>query len=86
MKTKNTMLVTAAISGLVLAAGCSSMSADAGAASAAQVGECHGANSCKGTGDCAGKGYSCAGNNQCKGKGWNKMSQSDCDAKGGTFK
>ena len=39
------------------------------------VGECHGINSCKGTGDCGGKGH-----------GWKKISQKACTDKGGEFK
>lgn len=49
-------------------------------------GECHGVNSCKGKGECGGKGHACAGQNSCKGKGWVKMSKDDCEAKGGKFK
>ncbi|EPG65351.1 hypothetical protein ACE5IS_00625 [Leptospira wolffii] len=49
-------------------------------------GECHGINSCKGTGDCGGKGHSCAGKNSCKGQGWISMTKKDCDSKKGNFK
>ncbi len=52
----------------------------------ADMGECHGINSCKGTGACGGKGHSCAGKNSCKGKGWLKLSKADCTAKKGKFK
>ena len=75
-------LVAAAVSGLLLTAGCTSTQSSADMS----VGQCHGANKCKGTGDCGGKTHACGGKNACKGKGWNKMSQADCDTKGGTFK
>ncbi|TGK08227.1 hypothetical protein EHQ81_03755 [Leptospira selangorensis] len=49
-------------------------------------GECHGINSCKGTGDCGGKGHSCAGKNSCKGEGWISLTKKECESKKGTFK
>ena len=81
---KKSYLVAAAVSGLLLTSGCASTGS--GSSAESTVGQCHGVNSCKGTGDCGGKDYSCAGKNSCKGKGWKKMTQSDCDEKGGTFK
>ena len=45
--------------------------------------QCDGANSCKGTGACAGKGHDCSGKNTCKGQGFIKTSAADCKAKGG---
>jgi hypothetical protein len=77
--------VTAALAGLMLA-GCATSKATTADKTSTVTGECHGINSCKGTGDCGGVGTSCAGTNSCKGKGWVKMSKADCDAKGGTFK
>ncbi len=83
---KTTILTAAALTGLMMA-GCSSVTkSTSDSSSAVTQGECHGVNSCKGTGDCGGAGYSCAGKNSCKGKGWVKLSKTDCDAKGGTFK
>ncbi len=52
----------------------------------ADMGECHGINSCKGQGACGGKSHSCAGKNSCKGKGWLKMSNAECNEQGGKFK
>lgn len=40
--------------------------------------KCYGANKCKGTGECGGKGHSCAGKNECAGQGWNKMTKEEC--------
>ena len=84
-------ILTAAISGLF--AGAISSSAFAAEKKAATPpkaeeakGECHGINSCKGKGECGGKGHSCAGKNECKGKGWLSMTEKDCKAKKGTFK
>ncbi len=85
------ILTKAAFSGL-LAAGALSVSlhargADAPASNTNAVeGECHGVNSCKGKGDCGGKGHGCAGKNSCKGKGWLKMSKEKCEAAHGKFK
>ena len=80
MNTKTT-LIGAALLGLV-ATGCSSTSGGG----AKVLGECHGINSCKGSGDCGGKGHGCAGKNSCKGNGWKKLSKSECKEKGGKFK
>lgn len=46
--------------------------------------KCYGANTCKGTGACGGKGHSCAGKNECAGEGWTMQKKEDCLAmKGG---
>ena len=50
------------------------------------MGECRGVNTCKGTGECSGKGHECAGKNECKGKGWTKLSKKECKEKKGSFK
>ncbi len=77
----------AALSGMMVAGALSlSLRAQAqdssGAATAHGAdGECHGVNSCKGKGECGGKGHSCAGKNSCKGKGWVKMNKEDCAKK-----
>jgi uncharacterized membrane protein len=82
MNTKS-VLATAALAGLLMGVGCSSTSTET---ASSPMGECHGINSCKGTGACGGEGHSCAGQNKCKGQGWLKMSKTDCDTKKGTFK
>jgi len=80
-------LVAAAITGLMLTSvGCSSTQKNSGGSTGTAMGECHGVNSCKGKGECGGKGHSCAGKNSCKGKGWVKMNKADCEEKGGEFK
>lgn len=86
MTKTNRTLMTAAMSGLVLAATMSLASADDAGADAKTMGECHGINACKGTGACHGAGNSCAGKNACKGQGWIKSTKADCESKGGTFK
>jgi hypothetical protein len=80
MNTKH-LLIGAALAGLTLSTttACSPNSGEA------QAGECHGVNSCKGTGACGGAGHDCSGKNECKGKGWVKSSPEDCTAKGGNF-
>jgi len=82
MNTKS-LLATAALAGLLMGVGCSSSSTNT---ASSPMGECHGLNSCKGTGACGGEGHSCAGQNKCKGQGWLKMSKTDCESKKGTFK
>jgi uncharacterized membrane protein len=82
MNTKS-VLATAALAGLLMGVGCSSTSTET---ASSPMGECHGINSCKGTGACGGEGHSCAGQNKCKGQGWLKMSKTDCEGKKGTFK
>ncbi len=84
MKSNKHLLIGAAIAGLMLASGCAHKKMSETHTS--QMGECHGINSCKGKGDCGGKGHMCAGKNSCKGKGWLKMKKSECTAKGGNFK
>lgn len=78
-------ILTAALTGLVLAGCASGQKATSDSASVAQ-GECHGVNACKGQGECGGAGHACAGKNSCKGQGWLKLSKADCDQKGGKFK
>lgn len=86
MKNNKKAMLTAAVSGILLAASYAiPVSAHGG-----ERGECYGVNSCKGKGDCGGKDpsgkHGCAGKNECKGKGWLKMTEEACDQKGGTFK
>ncbi len=80
-----TILVTAALTGLMLTA-CASNPTSSNSDSSAAAGECHGVNACKGQGECGGPGHACAGKNSCKGQGWVKLSKADCDQKSGTFK
>lgn len=49
------------------------------------MGQCHGANTCKGHSACATAESACQGQNSCKGKGWVATSKADCDDKGGKF-
>jgi uncharacterized membrane protein len=70
---KKTILLNAAISGLLAASAFGSPSYGHAADD-----RCYGINACKGTGDCGGKGYSCAGNNECKGKGWLTIPADTC--------
>jgi uncharacterized membrane protein len=64
---RNNLLLLSAITGLLAVNVAGSPSP-----AAAEDGKvkCYGANSCKGTGACGGKGHSCAGENACKGQGW----------------
>lgn len=81
---KKSALRAAAIAGLVVAATACTSSPKSSVEAA--KGECHGINSCKGTGECGGPGWSCAGKNTCKGQGWITLTQNECEAKGGKFK
>lgn len=78
------LFLAAAIAGLVAT---SATHADAKAEKKGTVatGECHGANSCKGKGECGGEGHACAGKNDCKGKGWVKATEAKCKKLGGNF-
>ncbi len=100
MLKQNSLLMSAAIAGMISAAGCTSGQKSpeeaemkslkdakvVDAPAAPEKGECHGINACKGKGECGGPGYGCAGNNACKGKGWLSLSEPDCVEKKGTFK
>jgi hypothetical protein len=93
MKVDKNALLLGAFSGLVLLGGCSAMAAKT--AEAPEQVMCHGVNTCKGQGACAGKvdacsgknacnaEVTCAGHNACKGKGLIKLSKKDCLDKGG---
>jgi len=70
------LVIAAAITGMI-AAGSLSL---APTAQAAEKGECHGVNACKGKGECGGKGHACAGKNECAGKGWKQLSKQECEA------
>ncbi len=76
------MIIGAALSGLVLSGNLYSEQKEADNTK----GECHGINSCKGTGACNGSTHSCSGKNSCKGQGWLSLTKKECDAKKGTFK
>ncbi|HYC00798.1 MAG TPA: hypothetical protein VEC57_16820 [Candidatus Limnocylindrales bacterium] len=88
MEKSTRALMTAAFGGLLLAATVSTGVAEEakGGDASGKKGECHGVNSCKGTGECGGDGHGCHGKNECKGKGWISMTKADCEAKGGKFK
>ena len=78
---KNSLLIGAALAGLTMTlSACPEQSAQA------NEGQCHGVNSCKGQGECSGKGHSCGGYNECKGQGWTKMTPEACAEKSGDFK
>jgi uncharacterized membrane protein len=81
---KGKILLASAAAGLMtfaMAAGAAH--AEEGAAPAKV--KCYGVNSCKGTGECGGKGHGCHGKNECAGHGWvSKASNEECLAiKGG---
>lgn len=81
---KKSFLLTAAIAGLSLAAGCGeSESEQASVQDEPAYGECHGINACKGQGECGTKTHTCAGLNACKGQGWIRMEKDPCEEKGG---
>jgi len=81
-----TAILTAALTGLMMAGCASGTKATTDTSGTVAQGECHGVNSCKGTGECGGAGHSREKKNTCKGQGWIKLSKKDCDTKGGTFK
>lgn len=76
---KNTMLMKAAIVGLMGAASLVAVSAHA-ADAAGDKGHCMGANACKGQGGCKVVGQNeCAGQGSCKGKGFLEKTKAECD-------
>lgn len=95
-KSKKSILLTAAMTGLLTVSSCASGTQQTSQGEA--VGKCYGVNACKGHGDCAGKvdgcdgadgcssKSSCAGKNSCKGKGFKKLTKKQCDEKNGKFK
>jgi hypothetical protein len=89
MISKKSLLTSAALTGLLLTAGCAHYDGGGGYAGGthAALGQCHGVNACKGKGDCGGKTNEYAGENSCEGKGWVKMSKSMCsDIKNSAWK
>lgn len=75
---KKKALLAASVAGLLMAASVVGMANSAFAEEAGKI-PCYGANKCKGTGDCGGKGHSCAGKNECKGQGFvNASSKEAC--------
>lgn len=90
MSIKNLGLVSAAVTGVLLALA-TSTTACKKSPEKTEMGDCHGVNECRGKGACHGvkkdgSTYSCAGNNECKGQGIMKMSKTDCEKKSGDFK
>jgi len=81
-KTLRVTLVSAAVAGMLGAAGASNMfSAHAADKMMDAKGKCIGANSCSGKSNCAQVGKNdCAGKNGCEGKGFLEMSKAQCDA------
>ena len=67
-RSKKKALVAASVAGLLTVAGVASLASTV-FAEGDKV-PCYGANKCKGTGDCGGKGHGCAGKNECKGQGY----------------
>lgn len=90
MNSKKGLLTSAALTGLLIAAGCAHQGGyDANVYGTGKVamGQCHGVNACKGKGDCSAATHDCAGENSCEGKGWIKMSKAMCgDIKNSTWK
>ena len=80
MISKKSILVTTALSSLLLASTAYAGAGHEGGHGNAAAGQCHGVNACKGHGACKGVGHSCEGKNSCEGKGWLKMSQKLCES------
>lgn len=82
---KNQLLISAAVAGILGASAFSSSPLKAAEMAAektaAEKGQCVGANSCKGKSACATKDgkNSCMGQNTCKGKGWLQLTKAQCD-------
>lgn len=75
-KSRQQLLILAAIAGMVTAS--AAISQPAIAKGDAQVGKCTGANACKGKSDCSTAKNECAGQNSCKGQGFVKATAKAC--------
>ncbi len=85
---KKMLILGAAAAGILAASNATAAPGD----KPADMGECHGVNSCKGKGQCGGgagtageAAHACSGSNECKGKGWLRMSKKTCVAKKGKW-
>ncbi|MDA0738615.1 MAG: hypothetical protein O2999_01470 [Nitrospirae bacterium] len=79
MISKKSLLVTTALSSLLLASTAYAGAGHEGGHSDSAAGQCHGVNACKGHGSCQGVGHECKGKNSCEGKGWLKMTKDMCE-------
>ena len=79
MISKKSILVSTALSSLLLASTAYAGGDHPGGHGDQAVGQCHGVNACKGRGACKGVGHSCEGKNSCEGKGWLKMTKEMCE-------
>jgi hypothetical protein len=80
-KTLRVTLVSAAVAGMLGAAGAASMLHAQAKDKMDAKGKCIGANSCSGKSGCAQAGKNdCAGKNGCEGKGFLETSKAECDA------
>jgi hypothetical protein len=84
------MKIATKMNGFALAAAAATLflaapMASAGDSADAKVGQCMGANSCKGNSACATAKNSCKGQNACKGQGFLEMNKADCATAGGKF-
>lgn len=82
VKNKKKAILAASVAGILAITGFASTSTLLAAEEAKVM--CSGINSCKGTGECGGKGHGCAGKNACKGEGWVSVKDAaECTEKGG---
>ena len=75
---KRSILVKAAIAGLMGAAVIAAPGIAGAKTKASKDVKCYGVNKCKGFGKCASKAGGCAGTNSCKGQGWLPMPKDSC--------
>ena len=79
VKRRKRALIAASIVGLLALGANLGLSQNiAHAAEGEDAVHCYGVNTCKGTGECGGKGHSCAGKNTCKGQGWHSLAEEEC--------
>ena len=74
---KQRTLLAASVAGLMASVGFASFGSLVHAAEDQNV-HCYGINTCKGVGDCGGKGHACAGKNSCQGQGFLSLKQDTC--------
>ncbi len=79
MISTKSILVSTALTGLLMASSAYAGTGHEGGHGDKAAGQCHGVNACKGHGSCKGVGHSCEGKNSCEGKGWVKMTKDMCE-------
>jgi uncharacterized membrane protein len=85
MNTMQKSISIATTAALLAISGMGVVASAAPAKSSAKAVHCYGANSCKGTSECATAKTSCKGQNECKGQGFISTTAKQCTKMGGSL-